>query len=71
MNLLDRNFNLALPITADMRPIRRELNEKYCPLYDLKMNSLIEDIETQYSLAEVAKKQKIEHAIKLEQLEAQ
>ena len=66
--MLDRKFNTAHPVVSDQTKLLKELTSKYCPLYDLKMNSLIEDISSKYSLANVAKTQKVEHAIKMEKL---
>lgn len=69
--MLDRKYNTAMPITNDTKPLLKELNSKYCPLYDLKMNSLIEDIDVKFSLAEVTKTEKVEHAIRQEKLREQ
>ena len=66
MTMLDRKFNTAIPLVNDQSKLLKELTSKYCPLYDLKMNSLIEDIDSKYSLTDIAKTQKVEHAIKME-----
>lgn len=37
----------------------RDLVSKYCPLYDLKMTSAVEDIDPKFSLLEVAREEKV------------
>ena len=69
--MLDRKYNTAMPVVSDTKSLLKELNSKYCPLYDLKMNSLIEDIDVKFSLAEVTKAEKVEHAIRQEKLREQ
>ena len=64
--LVDRKFNNNLPITKELRPILKELKDKYIHLYDLKVTSQIEDIDEKYSLMSVARIQKAEHTAKLE-----
>jgi len=71
MIMLDRKYNTAMPVVSDTKSLLKELNSKYCPLYDLKMNSLIEDIDVKFSLAEVTKAEKVEHAIRQEKLREQ
>ena len=44
----------------------KELKSKYCALYELKMQSQIEDVDPKFSLAAVASVEKAEHAIKME-----
>ena len=66
IKLLDRKFNTQYLITGETRAITKELASKYCQLYDLKMTSKIEDIDSEHSLVSVAKAQKIEHAINME-----
>ena len=66
MKILDRRFNNSYLISNEIKQITKELTSKYCPLYDLKMNSKIEDIDSEYSLISVAKAQKVEHAIRME-----
>ena len=55
MTRLDKKFNVQLPIWNEYKSVKKELLQKYLPLYDLKMNSQMEDIEVRYSLADVAK----------------
>ena len=69
--LVDRKFNNNLPITKELRPILKELKDKYTNLYDLKVTSQIEDIDEKYSLMSVAKIQKAEHIAKLERQRVQ
>lgn len=63
---LELKRNEALMIAMDTKNVLKELTSKYCPLYDLKMTSAIEDIDPKFSLAEIAKVDKVEHAIKVE-----
>lgn len=65
MTMLDAKYNIRLPIWTEFKPLQKELLDKYCPLYDLKMNSTIEDIDSKYSLAEIAKGEKVEHEARM------
>ena len=49
MKLIDRKFNNNVQINEDMQPVLKEMRSKYCPLYELKFASKVEDIDTQYS----------------------
>ena len=53
--LIDKKVNNSLPIVKELRPILKELKDKYTPLYDLKMTSVIEDIDEKYTLLSVAR----------------
>ena len=46
MKLIDKKFNTNVQLNEDMRPVLKEMRSKYCPLYELKMTSKIEDIDT-------------------------
>ena len=65
MTMLDAKYNTKLPIWNEFRPVQKELLDKYCPLYELKMKSTIEDIDGKYSLVEVAKTEKVEHEARM------
>ena len=53
--LVERKFNNSVPITNDARVIIKDLTSKYCPLYELKWQSRIEEVESKFSLVVVAK----------------
>ena len=54
MKLLDRRPNHTHLLFSELHPVLKELKSKYCPLYDLTINSLIEDIEPKYSFSGIA-----------------
>ena len=65
MKLLEqRKLNNAT--NDSMRHILKELNSKYSPLYELKWQSRIEDVQSKHSLVIVAKAQKVEHSHRME-----
>ena len=71
MKLIDRKFNNNVQINEDMQPVLKEMRSKYCPLYELKFASKVEDIDTQYSFVQVATIAKHEHNLKLEKIRMQ
>lgn len=71
MELLDLKYDRSLQITNDCRPILNEIKSRYCPLYELKMTSQIEDINSEFSLIKVANAQKAQHAVKMAEQRAQ
>ena len=48
----------------------KELKSKYCPLYELRMASQIEDVNPDYSLAVAVEAEKTQHIIRMEKLKA-
>ena len=65
---MEKKFNVQVPIWSDFKNIQKELHSRYLPLYDLKMNSQMEDVDVKYSLAVVAKDQKVEHDIEMQKI---
>ena len=58
------------PIVTTLKSEMKELKSKYCALYELKMQSQIEDVDPKFSLAAIASVEKAEHAIKMEKQKA-
>ena len=70
MDLMDKRMGTVQPVVTTLKNEMKELKSKYCPLYELRMASQIEDVNPDYSLAVAVQAEKTQHIIKMEKLKA-
>jgi hypothetical protein len=66
MKLLDKRPNPNHLIFSGIQPVLKDLKSKYCPLYELTMNSLLEDIEPKKSFTGIVASEKAAQTMKVE-----
>jgi len=45
MKLLDKKVSTSTLLYSEFHPILKAIKSKYCPLYELKMTSVMDDID--------------------------